>query len=70
VALLFGCLIKFGYFVILQTPPEDFKNFVRGFASGTDNENAVEFLFVRAVACRKSDLDILACSSNFLLFLA
>lgn len=70
VALLLGCFVKLRRFVVRQAPPENFKNFRRGFAGGTDNENAIELMLVRAIAFRKRKFYVFASGSNCTLLFA
>ena len=69
-ALLLGRFVKFRFFVILQAPPKNFEDLRGGFACGANYKNAVELLFVIAIACVESRFDVFACSSNLLLFCA
>src|SRR5580693_8106866 len=66
-ALLFGCFVKLGFFVVLQTPLENLKNFRCGFAGGTNDKGTVEALFVGAITFCESRFDILARSCNLTL---
>jgi hypothetical protein len=67
VALFFGCLKKFSPMIILQAPLENFQDFERRLARCANDKNAVEPLFVSAIAFRQSKLDILARRRNALL---
>ena len=68
--LLLGSFVKFRFFIVLQTAPENFQNLRSGFAGGANDKDAVEFLFVFAITCGEGRFDILARSPDFLLFRA
>jgi hypothetical protein len=67
VALFFGCLKKFSPIIILQSPLENFQDFERRLACCANDKNAVEPLFVSAIAFRQSELDIFTRRRNTLL---
>src|SRR5580658_6201827 len=69
-ALLFGCFVELGFFVVVQTPPENLEDLRRRFASGANDEDAIEALLVGAIACRKSGFDVVTSRAGFALFFA